>query len=519
MVPHYITQDGPSHVYTAVVAESLILHPHGLYASVYRLQPRLVSNWCTTLLLGALVPVFGADHAEAALASVSVFIAFAALSYFRRSLSRAGHNRADTPLHTGHNGADTPLHTGSSWSSCDPLTNFLIDTWFLWGGYYNFYLGMALCMFLIGVYVRYADALTPKRIAYLAAGLVLLFFTHALGAAPAVMAIALMLLNGFGRLDRAQRMGAAFALAPVVILLGFFLKGYSPRQAFHPEIGRSWGSFPMHVFASARGRAGEEALLVPAMIFFLATGLLAIRRAELTRARLSMAMATAVSFGGYLFLPDTGFGGDFIKIRLAWAVFLFGCPLAASVTRMKFLRVPVSVYIACCVAANLVVTCRIERSIGRAAASYEAALEAIPEGSALARMNYGIQGAKDRYGFDAIASDPLFHADALVAARRNLIDLTDYQAPNRAFPVTFQKRFTGTQQSRLYRLEVGESAGLETLKDIANGLPVRVDYIVLVGDDGSEMVRHSDFSKTLAWLGDTSSLVSEADSFVRVYRR
>lgn len=305
----------------------------------------------------------------------------------------------------------------------------------------------------------------------------------------------------------------------MLILLGFFVKGSFARTAFRPEIERAWNSFPMHVFASGRGRAAEEALLVPAMMMFLAAGLLALRRREWTSARHPLAAAAMLSFAGYLLAPDTGFGGDQIKIRLAWAVFLFRCPVAASGALMRMLRTPISIYISCFVAANLIVTAQTMRGVSRAADSYASALRSIPEGAAVVRVHYGLQAARERFGFDNIASDPMFHADAWTAARGRWIDLTDYQAPNRAFPVTFRKEFSGRQQSRLYRLEIGETAGFEPLQQALEDLPVHPQYVVLVGDEGSDAVRRSDFSKTAAWLESNLTPVPEAAPFVRVYRQ
>ncbi len=86
IVGHYITQDGPSHLYNALVFKDLILHPHGFYSPVYRLQPRLVTNWGTVLLLGILAPVVGPMHAEQCLATLLVIAGFLCITYFRRSL-------------------------------------------------------------------------------------------------------------------------------------------------------------------------------------------------------------------------------------------------------------------------------------------------------------------------------------------------------------------------------------------------------------------------------------------------
>ncbi|MDQ6665155.1 MAG: hypothetical protein M3Z23_12260, partial [Acidobacteriota bacterium] len=48
---HFVTQDGPSHLYTATIAKDLLLHRDSPYAAVYKFQPELVPNWTTTVLL------------------------------------------------------------------------------------------------------------------------------------------------------------------------------------------------------------------------------------------------------------------------------------------------------------------------------------------------------------------------------------------------------------------------------------------------------------------------------------
>ena len=63
------------------------------------------------------------------------------------------------------------------------------------------------------------------------------------------------------------------------------------------------------------------------------------------------------------------------------------------------------------------------------------------------------------------------------------------------------------------------AAGFEQLKQVLEDLPIRPEYVVLVGDNESEAVRRSDFSKTAAWLESNLTPVSEAGSFVRVYRQ
>jgi hypothetical protein len=504
---HYVTQDGPSHLYNALVFKDLILHPHGFYSSVYRLQPRLVTNWGTVVMLGVLASVAGPVHAEQCLASILVVAGFFCISYFRRSVTYA------------------PVY--------DPLTNFLLNTWFFWIGFYNFYLGVAICFFLVGFYIRHIWCFTARTAAVLAAGVIGLFFVHVMPAALAIMAIIAAAIwvrvvipfwqRNREELSHAPRTLALLmaVLAPTLILLFFFVRHALGRIPYAPGIREAWNAFPMHAFASARGRAGEETLLVPAMLFYVLMGILAMKRSEWFTVRPALGIAALISFAGYLLVPNEGFGGGEIKIRLAWSTFAFGCALAASVAKLRPLRTVLSVYITCFLGASLATTTQNARNISRAAEVYATALEKIPEGQNIVRLRYGMEGAKKQLGFEAAAMEPLFHADAWMAARRHYIDLTDAWALGRLYPVCYQKNVSGEQQNWLFELEDGETNGFGPFVHTWNTLPVRFDYVVLVGDAGSEATRNSDFLKAEEWLGgNMQPLAAEpGNSFVRVYRR
>jgi hypothetical protein len=151
---YFVTQDGPSHLYGATIARDLALHHRdSVYSPWYTLQRAILPNITATFLLAIAESIAGPAHAEQALASVAILAGFLAFCYASRALSPGS----------------TP------WT---PVANFLMQTWFLWLGFYNFYLGMALMAFPIGFYFRHAGGLGLRRAAALAAGLVVLFFTH-----------------------------------------------------------------------------------------------------------------------------------------------------------------------------------------------------------------------------------------------------------------------------------------------------------------------------------------------------
>ena len=166
---HFVTQDGPSHLYNAMVAKDLALEPHSSYAAVYAIQHNSVSNWGTVVVFNGLVFLFGVQHAEQAMATLCLVLGFISLAYFVRSLDPRG----------------------SPWS---PILNFLLCTQFLWVGFYNFYLGMAVFPLMSGYYVRRMRAMSLPRTAVVACGLVALFFIHGLAMALAFLTMAVVCL-------------------------------------------------------------------------------------------------------------------------------------------------------------------------------------------------------------------------------------------------------------------------------------------------------------------------------------
>src|SRR5262249_58393198 len=72
-----------------------------------------------------------------------------------------------------------------------PILNFLLCTQFLWNGFYNFYLGMAVFPLVAGYYIRRVEEMSLPRTAGVASGLLGLFFMHALTMALAFFNLAL----------------------------------------------------------------------------------------------------------------------------------------------------------------------------------------------------------------------------------------------------------------------------------------------------------------------------------------
>ena len=85
--PVFVTQDGPSHLYTAIVTRDLLLHRPSPYSAAYALQPMLQTNWGVTVVVGVLTLVFPLEHAEQALATFCVILAFFGFAYLAGRLT------------------------------------------------------------------------------------------------------------------------------------------------------------------------------------------------------------------------------------------------------------------------------------------------------------------------------------------------------------------------------------------------------------------------------------------------
>src|SRR5207244_1069526 len=129
---------------------------------------------------------------------------------------------------------------------------------------------------------------------------------------------------------------------------------------------------------------------------------------------------------------------------------------ASTVGRLRPLRTPVSIFVACMVAGSLAtVQRRNAASVSSAIDAYLAAMTHIPAGSTVVRVLFPTDRARTRFGFPDVIFDPLYHADALIAAQNKLIDLSDYQAGRELFPVHFTHRIPDDLRHPLWMLEGG----------------------------------------------------------------
>ena len=514
-VPHLITEDGPSHVYTAVVARNLLgnllLGRKSHYGGVYQFNSRIVPNWGSSAILGTLVSIGGVNQAEKLLMSCSLLVGFLSIAYAIRSL-----NPELVP-----------------WT---PLINVLLQVWFLWLGFYNFYLGMVLCPLVVGYFIRNFHRLTVFRAAAVGVGLCGIFLTHLIAAAIAGVVLVVIGTWVYWIVPATAGKGAAgsryfpaslrqlaLLFAMLLLTLGLFLlfaAASSEPVSWHSEIAQAFSAFPMHIFTTASGRLGGQIFVWPVVLCLIVVSFGAMRGSEWRSAKGGLACAVIVIFLAYLIVPDRGLGGTEAKIRFSWGVFLWGGILACSVRRFRLIQVPLAIYVSAFLLGTLLSTKAVLAASSRAAEDYLSVASQIKQGSRLVRLRYPTPDLPRQYGFEDIGRDPLFHLDAFLAARCKCIDLSDYEAPSGMFPVVFAPSMERGQQLELWGLEGPGSGTSRSVAWLRTTLPVPIDYVIVVSDETAQG-SNPDYAKLLDGLNEGMRLVATSRSrpFVKLYER
>jgi len=479
-----MTQDGPSHLYNAYVIGQVLFNPSSPYRHFYQLRSALTTNWGSVLLFN-LISRITVTYAEPVVATLSVLAAFVSFFYLLRSLDPK--------------------------AACTPVINFLTLTWFLWVGFYNFYLGMALFALAVGYYIRNSSKFSRRSVTLLSLLLVATFFTHILPAALAIMTILLIAAWLYGFRERTLLLPPLIAVLPACLLMGSFVLG--SREKIHPQydVVSAWRNFPSRVFSETFQQNPSGTYLYPVMLGFLLLGIVLLRRSEWSGARGGILASTAICFCAYLVLPGRGFGGDYINARVAWVVFILGSTVAASGSRMQALAAPVALYVTGFLGVQLYHSVnKYVRNVGNAVADYAKATDGIPAGATVVRIHFDTVPMSRQYGYRGLALDPMYHVDSWMATHHSFVDLSDYQALSKVFALECRPPITDEQRIDLWSLEQGVELGMASLPRLLADFPVPIDYVLVLGDPGSH---HLDLSKF------NLAATAGSGNFLAVYRR
>jgi hypothetical protein len=111
------------------------------------------------------------------------------------------------------------------------------------------------------------------------------------------------------------------------------------------------------------------------------------------------------------------------------------------------------------------------------------------------------------------------HLDAFAAARAHAVDLSDYEAPTRTFPVVFKKKIDPGLQSGLAGFEGPDAGALPTLLWLNRELPASIEYVLFIGDEHAPAAASKGIRQMLDYLDTHDILAAVSKSgWVKLYR-
>jgi hypothetical protein len=525
------TQDGPSHLANAVIANRLISGDCPIASDHFFLQLELFPNWTVPLLLMGLTrlsPASAPDLAEKLLQMLCVVALALAL---RRTILRIEPENEFLAL------AVFPLVYSYPFAM----------------GFYAFSLGIPLLLMWVGYWAQHREHLDTSAALPLALLALLTFYTHPLPYAAACLFLgALILSQIFASTSSARRQGATFgqmarialpfawvpllALAPSLLLALLYSRAAEGSSSLPSQLGGAltqgvslpdlwsswWRLLENHALIAYDAR---EAVFAFATTLALggATlyGLRSAARHPTHPLRGGLALAALLFLILFFVYPDFVDWGGYIRTRV---LLLFWIALVLWLATLRFghrARLLFQVAIIACALGLLGLKAWKLREIDLYLAEYLSAAPQIESGHTLLPLNF-LPGDARRGGGPSFWVDPLLHASGYLVVGRCLVSLDNYEANDKDhFPTRFRSQLNpytigGYNE---YRPEQMDLAGYAA----ATGRPI--EYLLSWGareamDRAAPQRAEAIQSQILAIERDYDLIyVSERRGWLRLYRR
>ncbi|MQA87524.1 MAG: hypothetical protein GEV03_23600 [Streptosporangiales bacterium] len=473
--PRPVTVDGPAHLLGATVLAHYGDPQHPIYRALYRIDPFPSPNLLTEPVLALLVRVVSLGVAEKIIIATYAVLLPVALRYAARGVRR---------------------DSGWLWVAALPLTfNYLF-----FYGFFNYCIGLALCLFVAGYALRRSGAWRPLSTVWLGVLLVLGYLAHLVpfalalvfvAAAAAVRAIEDVRAGGPVAPALVRRLGPpALAAVPGLALTAAFLLRTDEASApsWNFPLGHLGGlltlMMPIVTFNYAEA---VPAVLAAAVLLGLAA--VAARRWGRTAVRRGAGplLATAVATVLVLAAPSK-FGIDFgfINERLSYFPVLFGVLwLAAQPWGRRARRWATGGLL---VAAVLLALVRVPAlaHYDRLIAEYETVAGVIRPGSTLIAVRFDEltpPGGPVRNSH----WDPVRHVESRLAAETYGVDIGHYEAVLDYFPTRFRES-RDLRRAIDPTLKGFEEAPprIDLSRAVRKGRP-GIDYVLVVAPDAGHL--------------------------------
>ncbi len=308
---YYLTCDGPSHTYNAKIFFDFLLNRNrDFYEQYFAINKSLDPNWLSQIILGILMELFNPRVAEK-IFQCALVVSFAlGLRYLIFSINK-----------------NAVFLSALFYPFC-----FTIP---LQTGFYNYCLGLALGLFLVGYYIKHQNNLQAIHLLFLAIVALSATLSHGMAASNAILLIGFIFFfqnvtqfftNASDRKKTVDKiLYLALCFLPSVVIIVFF--AFKRGRGITPHIYSKWEKLMqfLQMYCSRSTRFSEvypalaAGILVAGITFFL------IRKStwKLDKRLQALWAYSIFIFISYITCPQAIGGSGSIDIRLAFLPPLF----------------------------------------------------------------------------------------------------------------------------------------------------------------------------------------------------
>jgi hypothetical protein len=500
------SQDGPAHLNNANALRKYADPAHPQFAAYYVRNAHLDPNYVTHALLGALMAFLPMITAQKVLASGYVLLLPLAARYALRSLRRE-----------------------ASWASLlifPFVCNFLFEK-----GFYNFCYSLGFFFLVLGFYLRHRADFRPRHVLGLFALTVPLYLAHPVSLALAYTSIgAIAATRAIAQRSEGTRtwrnllLPAAALLPTAAMLASFVLRQRSESSHHFGPVKLAELLLSLQALYSFHKAELFVAAALAAVLGFttLAVLLRKFRQRDWTPGDELLA-AVAAFVPVYLLTPNVAAGGSWISTRLTLYPYLLlilwlGCQTLSRRARRLLQTTGVVAALALLVSHALAY-----HALGPYLQEYTSLAPHITPGSTLLPVCVTDAGF-DPHGRPLSPRVKLFtQASGYLAASRDLIDLSNYEATKTYFPLAFRPELDPTRTLFDHPPEEDAPPATPMILDYARhtGGRGRIDYVLIWDVRSPEAAPEKQIavSVTHELTGHYDLIYTSPNGFARLYRR
>lgn len=409
-VEYLPTTDGPAHTYNAWVLRQIDNRAeYPLFDRYYVIDARPLPNWLGHAVMAGLMRAVPPLMAEKLLASAYVLL-FLTGAWFLA-------------------GAVDPERGWLAFLALPMACNRFFQM-----GFYNFCLGLALFLVTLGFWWRRRYRPDPAFAAALSGLLLLLWISHLVAHALALIALGTLALLLALRGGPKRHL---MILAPQLLLPLWFVAGREWKLEWLPHQASAVWSYFLHLQAVGAQRLWFGPVLVLAILVFLVLSLRAWRRrtapGPFWREEDAFLLLSALFAFLYFVAPDNGLDGSLLKQRLSLIPWLVLLPWLAPDfgdwgRRGRTIAIGALTVLA---VAHVTLLVQGYRSMDRDVRELLAGTAPIAPDTRVLPLLFDRSVSEPRLG-------AIDHAFAYAALEKGLVDWNNYEAASESFPVRFR---------------------------------------------------------------------------------